>query len=192
MNAISAACTRFFPSHALTRPFLKSHMSSTHFSRSLTSLQSTSFIQRTRGPFGYSTNKHVPGHHRCCSHAAAQAIHVPPSSSPLSASMEDELADATTIVSATEEIIQLPAMKYIEFSCTICNERVAKTFSKQAYERGVVIIRCDGCSNLHLIADNLDFTGYAERNIQEIAAARGEAITTTWEGELLGVTSKKK
>jgi len=105
----------------------------------------------------------------------------------------DELAEAASSVgSATEEIVRVTARKYIEFSCTVCNVRVAKTFSKQTYEKGVVIIRCDGCSNLHLIADNLDFTGFSERNIQEIAAARGDTITTTWEGELLGVTTKKK
>lgn len=183
MNTISTTCARFFSSHALTRPFMKSSASNTHFSRPITSLQpSTLFIQRARGPLSNTTtSKHVPGHSRCCSHAAAHTISVPPT-----------LAEERFTVTATEEIIQLPAKKYIEFSCTICNERVAKTFSKHAYEKGVVIIRCDGCSNLHLIADNLGFTGYAEKNFQDIAAARGETITTTWEGELLGVTKKKK
>ncbi|CAL8076614.1 unnamed protein product [Calicophoron daubneyi] len=44
---------------------------------------------------------------------------------------------------------------YIEFTCKKCNHRSKKHFSKLAYEKGIVIIRCDGCQNLHLIADNL-------------------------------------
>ncbi|XKL59614.1 hypothetical protein PGB90_000630 [Kerria lacca] len=43
----------------------------------------------------------------------------------------------------------------IEFTCKICNTRNEKYFSKTAYTSGVVIIKCDGCHNNHLIADNL-------------------------------------
>jgi len=84
-------------------------------------------------------------------------------------------------------------MKYIEFTCTVCQGRVCKTFSKHSYEKGVVLIRCSGCQNLHLIADNLGFTGYAEKNIEDVANARGEAYTTRWEGviEMASSTFKK-
>ncbi|TPP60011.1 DNL-type zinc finger protein [Fasciola gigantica] len=44
---------------------------------------------------------------------------------------------------------------YIEFTCKKCNHRSKKYFSKKAYLHGIVIIRCDGCENLHLIADNV-------------------------------------
>ena len=44
---------------------------------------------------------------------------------------------------------------YLEFTCNKCESRSKKTISKQAYQEGVVLIRCDGCENLHLIADNL-------------------------------------
>ena len=43
----------------------------------------------------------------------------------------------------------------IQFRCKVCNHTLQKTFTRQSYEQGVVIIRCDSCSNLHLIADNL-------------------------------------
>jgi len=43
----------------------------------------------------------------------------------------------------------------IQFRCKICETTLQKTFTRQSYEQGVVIIRCDSCLNLHLIADNL-------------------------------------
>jgi mitochondrial protein import protein ZIM17 len=46
------------------------------------------------------------------------------------------------------------------FTCSKCDTRAAKTFSKQAYERGAVMIVCPGCGARHVISDNLDFFGY--------------------------------
>ncbi|KAI8811946.1 DNL zinc finger-domain-containing protein, partial [Cladochytrium replicatum] len=43
----------------------------------------------------------------------------------------------------------------IAFTCKVCNTRNTKHMSKLAYEKGVVMIRCEGCSNTHLIADHL-------------------------------------
>ncbi|KAL7569019.1 hypothetical protein ACA910_021303 [Epithemia clementina (nom. ined.)] len=43
----------------------------------------------------------------------------------------------------------------IIFTCTVCNTRSAKQFTENAYRRGVVLVRCPGCRNLHLIADRL-------------------------------------
>lgn len=43
----------------------------------------------------------------------------------------------------------------ISFTCKVCNERISRTFHKQSYERGVVLIKCPKCLNHHIIADNL-------------------------------------
>ena len=43
----------------------------------------------------------------------------------------------------------------IAFTCKVCDERISRTFLKQSYEKGVVIIKCPKCLNHHIIADNL-------------------------------------
>ena len=41
------------------------------------------------------------------------------------------------------------------YTCAVCETRSSRQFSRQAYERGVVLVQCPSCKSLHLVADNL-------------------------------------
>lgn len=44
---------------------------------------------------------------------------------------------------------------FLSFKCKKCETTVRRTISHLAYKKGVVIVKCPGCENNHLIADNL-------------------------------------
>jgi flavoprotein len=64
------------------------------------------------------------------------------------------------------------------FTCSKCETKQARTFSKESYEQGVVLLRCEGCDNLHLIADNLGWFRDNKVNIQQIMEEKGEKLHT--------------
>ncbi|CAN0825608.1 DNL-type zinc finger protein [Linum grandiflorum] len=61
------------------------------------------------------------------------------------------------------------------FTCNVCETRSLKTLSKDSYEKGVVVARCGGCNNLHLIADRLGWFG-EPGSVEDLLASRGEAV----------------
>ncbi|XP_042511103.1 uncharacterized protein LOC122086387 [Macadamia integrifolia] len=61
------------------------------------------------------------------------------------------------------------------FTCKVCETRSVKTVCRESYEKGVVLARCGGCNNLHLIADRLGWFG-EPGSIEDLLAARGEEI----------------
>ena len=65
----------------------------------------------------------------------------------------------------------------IMFTCTVCDTRSARKISKQAYTEGIVMVRCGGCNNRHLIADRL---GVFEDSIED-QSGEGLQPGTGWD-----------
>lgn len=61
------------------------------------------------------------------------------------------------------------------FTCKVCETRSVKTVCRESYEKGVVVARCGGCNNLHLIADHLGWFG-EPGSVEDFLAARGEEV----------------
>ncbi|CAH8381598.1 unnamed protein product [Eruca vesicaria subsp. sativa] len=122
--------------------------------------------------------------HFCVSRNASEASSVTNSccNSSNSASELSKASSTSPAATASEELI----VKYksqlkinprhdfmMVFTCKVCETRSMKMASRESYEKGVVVVRCEGCDNLHLIADRLGWFG-EPGSVEELLAARGD------------------
>ncbi|KZP08293.1 zf-DNL-domain-containing protein [Athelia psychrophila] len=151
-----------------------------------TSLPASVSVQlRSRlGVGAYRRNSQLPAGGSAPSSAqnASKAPEALSLSSPPPSSSSTESSDASKTVQRLKTDPLEPRLS-ITFTCTApeCTTRSSHTFTKQAYEKGVVLVQCPGCKNRHLIADNLhwfeDSTEHGRlRNIEDIMKARGETV----------------
>lgn len=61
------------------------------------------------------------------------------------------------------------------YTCRVCETRSVKTMNRESYEKGIVIVRCSGCDNLHLIADRLGWFGEPS-SVEDFLRDKGEEI----------------
>ena len=88
-----------------------------------------------------------------------------------SASSTSSSSTSTSSPSSRTAVAELAAV----FTCNVCDLRSAKGFSRVAYERGVVIVTCGGCTARHVLADRLGWFG-APGAVDDFLAEAGEAV----------------
>lgn len=144
-----------------------------HLRRSLTNLiqktASTILPKAASNPITKAWNQHQP----------PQIVY--PFPFPLRySSSSNNAGDASTATkfTAPQALGQIEKKIQLSFTCKVCQHRNTKMMSHLAYTKGVVIVRCDGCDNNHLIADNLNwFTDMeGKRNIEDILREKGETV----------------
>jgi hypothetical protein len=134
--------------------------------------------------------KHTAEPLNCCYPKAMMNYHMLNLSKKFSTSSisgtSDNNEDSSTLKNSSE-FPDVPGVQtsgdkmIIMFTCTVCDTRSARKISKQAYEHGIVMVRCSGCNNRHLIADRM---GVFEDSIESsgpAATSKGGVPGSGWD-----------
>ena len=71
----------------------------------------------------------------------------------------------------------------IMYTCKVCETRSARKISKHSYQRGVVVVKCACCNNMHLICDHIGvFEDKGWTIDQFLSEHRSQVATTTSSG----------
>ncbi|TYZ59911.1 hypothetical protein PybrP1_012244, partial [[Pythium] brassicae (nom. inval.)] len=118
-----------------------------------------------------------PGGAKSCSRDGDEAIAA-------AAPSGEAFADVPGVESPGEKFVML-------YTCVVCETRAAKTISKHAYSKGVVLVRCPGCQKLHLIADHLGWFDDESVTVESILAAKGESVRVLTHENVLELTDRE-
>ncbi|KAK1941658.1 DNL-type zinc finger protein [Phytophthora citrophthora] len=102
-----------------------------------------------------------------------------------------ETTDSTTDSTTGAPGVESPGEKFVMlYTCSVCETRSAKTISKHAYYKGVVLVRCPGCENLHLIADRLGWFEDDGTDVESLLKDKGEKVRFVTGEDVLELTEK--
>ncbi|KAL3668316.1 hypothetical protein V7S43_006408 [Phytophthora oleae] len=100
-----------------------------------------------------------------------------------------ESTDAATDSPTGAPGVESPGEKFVMiYTCSVCETRSAKTISKHAYYKGVVLVRCPGCENLHLIADRLGWFEDDGTDVESLLKDKGEKVRFVTGEDVLELT----
>jgi protein import protein ZIM17 len=64
----------------------------------------------------------------------------------------------------------------LSFTCNQCQTRSIRSFTKHAYHKGVVMVRCGGCEGIHLVADNIGWFDDKPINVETMHEGKVKRI----------------
>ncbi|EEY61289.1 uncharacterized protein PITG_01560 [Phytophthora infestans T30-4] len=97
-------------------------------------------------------------------------------SAPVSPAISSESTASATECSSAPGV-ESPGEKFVMiYTCSVCETRSAKTISKHAYYNGVVLVRCPGCENQHLVADRLGWFEDDSVDVESLLKHKGESV----------------
>ncbi|CAI5728112.1 hypothetical protein KXD40_005761 [Peronospora effusa] len=100
---------------------------------------------------------------------------------------------SNSITSATDYSgapgVESPGDKFVMvYTCSVCETRSAKTISKHGYYKGVVLVRCPKCENLHLIADRLGWFEDDSTDVESLLQQKNEKVRFVTVDDVLELT----